>query len=96
MDPKFPPLNALRTFVMAAQTGSFVSAANELSVTPAAVSRSIKSLEDYLGCSLFRRMHRQISLTREGRIYADSLADVFDKISLATHNAPTPASSLAG
>lgn len=86
MDPKLPPLNALRTFVMAAQTGSFVSAANELSVTPAAVSRSIKSLEDYLGCSLFHRMHRQISLTHEGRNYADSLADVFDEISLATHN----------
>ncbi|MFZ7094418.1 LysR substrate-binding domain-containing protein [Primorskyibacter sp. 2E233] len=86
MDPRLPPLNALRTFVMAARIGSFVKAATELSVTPAAVSRSIRSLEDYLGCELFHRMNRQISLTREGQIYVDSLADVFDRIALATQN----------
>lgn len=84
MDPRLPPLNAVRTFVMAARTGSFVKAANELSVTPAAVSRSIRSLEDFLGCGLFHRMHRQTSLTREGQIYFESLADIFDRIALAT------------
>ncbi|MCQ0971006.1 LysR substrate-binding domain-containing protein [Paracoccus sp. TK19116] len=84
MDPRLPPLNALRTFVMAARTGSFVKAASELSVTPAAVSRSIRSLEDFLGCSLFHRMHRKTSLTHEGRIYFESLADIFDRIALAT------------
>lgn len=86
MDPRLPPLNALRTFVMAARNGSFVKAADELGVTPAAVSRSMRSLEDYLGCALFHRMHRQIALTREGQFYFDNLDDIFDRITLATQN----------
>lgn len=86
MDPRLPPLNALRTFVMAARTRSFAKAAEELSVTPAAISRSIRSLEDYVGCALFRRMHRWVELTPEGQHYFDDLDDVFDKITLATQN----------
>lgn len=86
MDPRLPPLNALRTFVMAARTGSFIKAADELGVTPAAVSRSIRSLEDYLGFGLFHRMHRQISLTHEGQSYFDDLGDIFDRIAQATED----------
>lgn len=84
MDPGLPPLNGLRTFVKVGRVGSFAKAANELSVTPAAVSRSIQSLEAYLGCMLFHRMHRKISLTREGQIYFDNVADIIDRIKLAT------------
>lgn len=86
MDPRLPPLNALRTFVVAARTRSFAKASTELSVTPAAVSRSIRSLEDYLGFPLFRRMHRSIELTGEGRQYFKDLDDVFDRITLSTQN----------
>jgi len=86
MDPKLPPLNALRTFVTAARTGSFVRAAADLGVTPAAVSRSIRSLEDYVGCKLFHRMHRQVLLTHEGQVYVDSLGDIFDRITTATQS----------
>ena len=70
----------------AARAGSFIKAAEELFVTPAAVSRSIKSLEDHLGCPLFHRSHRQISLTKEGQYYLSHLGDVFEQIALATQN----------
>jgi LysR family glycine cleavage system transcriptional activator len=86
MDPRLPPLNALRTFVTAARLGSFNAAAADLFVTPAAVSRSIKSLEDHLGCALFHRMHRHISLTEAGQYYLAHLGNVFDQITLATQN----------
>jgi LysR family glycine cleavage system transcriptional activator len=86
MDPRLPPLNALRTFVVTARVGSFNEAASELFVTPAAVSRSIKSLEDHLGCVLFHRSHRQITLTKDGQYYLTHLGDVFDQIALATQN----------
>jgi len=86
VDPRLPPLNALRTFVIAAHAGSFNDAAAELFVTPAAVSRSIKSLEDHLGCALFHRSHRQINLTKDGQYYLVHLGNVFDQIALATQN----------
>lgn len=86
MDPRLPPLNALRTFVVAARTRSFAKSAEELSVTPAAISRSIRSLEEYLGFPLFRRLHRWVELTPEGQQYFENLDDVFDRITLATQN----------
>ncbi len=49
---RLPPLNALRVFEAAARHLSFKEAANELSITQAAVSHQIKSLEDYLGVQL--------------------------------------------
>lgn len=57
------PFNALRTFEAAARHKSFKLAAEELFVTPAAVSQQIKYLEDYLGVPLFRRYNRKIELT---------------------------------
>lgn len=83
---RIPPLNSLRTFVMAARKGSFLEAANELHITPAAVSRSIRSLEDHLGFPLFHRSHRQVRLTDEGERYLRELGDVFERITLATQN----------
>lgn len=62
---QLPPMNAIRTFECAARHLSFSLAAEELHVTPSAVSHQIKSLEDYLGVKLFRRQTRQISLTPE-------------------------------
>ncbi|MBE0405112.1 LysR family transcriptional regulator [Halomonas citrativorans] len=49
----FPPLNALRAFETAARLGSFASAAQELNLTPAAVSHRIKELESRLDILLF-------------------------------------------
>lgn len=57
------PLNALRAFDAAARHTSFKLAADELAVTPAAVSQQVRSLEEYLGVALFRRTRRALVLT---------------------------------
>jgi len=55
MTERLPPLNALKAFESAARELSFKRAAEELSVTPAAISHQVKALEEYLGVALFRR-----------------------------------------
>jgi LysR family glycine cleavage system transcriptional activator len=60
------PLNALRTFEAAARHQSFLKAADELAVTPGAVSRQIKALETELGLRLFERFNRAVRLTAAG------------------------------
>jgi len=61
------PLNASRAFEAAARRLSFVEAASELHVTPAAISHHVKQLEDFVGTQLFMRRHRAIELTDAGR-----------------------------
>jgi DNA-binding transcriptional LysR family regulator len=78
-----PPLNALRAFEAAARHGSFVGAADELSVTPAAISHQVKSLEDRLGVTLFRRLARGLAMTAEGDMLLPDLRDAFDRMALA-------------
>lgn len=59
-----PPLSSLISFEAAARHVSFKNAAAELNVTPAAISHQVKSLEQELNCSLFRRHHRGVELTK--------------------------------
>lgn len=66
---RLPPLATLPAFSIAARTGSLTSAARELNLTPGAISRQIKSLEETLGVQLFHRGHNAISLTDAGRQY---------------------------
>ncbi|WP_371157445.1 transcriptional regulator GcvA [Jannaschia sp. 2305UL9-9] len=66
MSERLPPLTALRAFEAAARHLSFQEAAQELSVTPAALSFQIKSLEEHLGAPLFRRLNRRVELTEAG------------------------------
>ncbi len=80
-------MTALVEFEAVARLQSFTMAAHELGVTQAAVSRQVKFLEDTLGCRLFRRLHRAIELTDEGRelylVVAESMqkiAGVFDRL----------------
>ena len=63
---QLPSLTGLNTFETCARHGSFTIAAGELGVTLGAVSRQVKSLEDELGCQLFRRQYRGVELTAEG------------------------------
>jgi len=62
MPDRLPPLTALRAFEAAARHMSFAKAADELHVTPAALSFQIKSLEDHLGEPLFRRLNRAVDV----------------------------------
>lgn len=63
---KLPPLSELRAFEAAARSLSFKMAAEELGVTPTAISHQIRLLERYCGQSLFRRRPRPLRLTDAG------------------------------
>jgi LysR family glycine cleavage system transcriptional activator len=77
---RLPPLNALRAFVASARHLSFSRAAEELFVTPAAVSQQVKLLEDHLGHVLFRRTNRALLLTDEGQALLPGLGEAFAQI----------------
>ena len=76
-----PPLTSLSAFEAASRHLSFKNAAQELSVTPGAVSHQIKALEQELGTSLFYRQHRGVELTLEGQALFETLAASFQDIS---------------
>lgn len=76
-----PPLTTLAAFEAAGRHLSFKNAAQELSVTPGAVSHQIKALEAELGVSLFKRGHRAVELTEEAEALYETVASAFAKIS---------------
>ncbi|MBB4302143.1 LysR family glycine cleavage system transcriptional activator [Rhodobium orientis] len=80
MTRALPPLNALRAFEAAARHLSFKLAADELNVTPAAVSHHVKALEDALGVDLFHRLTRALRLTDAGEAALPVLTEGFDKL----------------
>lgn len=80
MDRPNIPLNALRTFEVAARQGSFTNAAVELCVTQAAVSHQILRLEDQLGVKLFQRTSKGLILTSEAEALMPVLTSSFDRI----------------
>lgn len=82
--PKGPPLNAMRAFEAAARHVSFVAAADELSVTPGAISQHIKTLEDWAGTALFRRNAQGVELTAAGASLVLRFALAFDALTDAT------------
>jgi len=75
---RLPPLSSLRAFEAAARHLSFKLAAEELHVTPGAVSQQIKVLEDYLGKPLFLRLSRAVALTSEGEAMLPKIREGFD------------------
>ena len=77
---RLPPLLSLRAFEAAARHGSFKAAAEELNVTPGAVSQQVKKLEEDLGVTLFVRHNRVIEPTSEGLILKAGLSDAFVRI----------------
>ncbi len=83
MPDRLPPLTALRAFDAAARHLSFARAADELNVTPAALSFQIKSLEQHLGQPLFRRLVRAVELTEAGQALAPGAADGFATLAAA-------------
>ncbi|MEM8941639.1 MAG: LysR substrate-binding domain-containing protein [Pseudomonadota bacterium] len=74
---RLPPLNALRAFEAVARNSSIKIAADEMSVTPAAVSQQVKKLEDDLGVMLFQRRTRHLEITAPGQVLADGLKEAF-------------------
>jgi LysR family glycine cleavage system transcriptional activator len=80
MTQPLPPLNALRAFEAIARHLSFARAADELHVTPAALSHQIRALEDQLGLALFHRRSRSIELTEAGRLVYPGLRSGFESV----------------
>ena len=75
---RLPPLGSLRAFEAAARHLSFKHAAEELHVTPAAISQQIKGLEDYLGVRLFIRLTRALAITPQGETMLPKIRAGFD------------------
>lgn len=95
MPRDLPSLDWLRVFAAAAAAESFAVAGAKLGVTAGAVSQRIKSLEAYLGVSLFQRHAQGIRLTEAGRRYMALVASPLDQLMIATRDltatdAPTP------
>jgi len=80
---RIPSLSALRAFEAAARHESITRAAEELSVSPGAVSRHVRLLENYFDCQLFHRRQHGLQLTEKGQQFFDELAVSFDKIDTA-------------
>ncbi len=74
MQVKLPPLFTLQAFEAASRLGSFSKAADELSLTPGAISRQIRQLEDWSNLTLFKRHGPKVSLTDDGAALLTRLA----------------------
>jgi LysR family transcriptional regulator, glycine cleavage system transcriptional activator len=90
---KLPPLNALRAFEAAARHLSVKHAAEELCVTPGAVSQLLKTLEFHLGVKLFQRVNRGIFLTDAGQGYLPPVRNAFRQIAEASRRVQGSADS---
>lgn len=77
---KIPPVNAIRAFEAVSRHMQFQAAAEELGVTPSALSYQIKQLEVHLGMSLFKRLNRAIELTSAGVLIAGRVSDAFQQL----------------
>lgn len=85
-----PPLASLRAFEAAARHCSAKLAANELSVTPTAISHQVRQLEESLGVALFIRQPRQLVLTPQGRELQAVLSESFGAMAHAVARLRAP------
>ena len=83
MRSNLPPLAALRGFEAAARHLNFSRAAEELHVTPSAVSHQMKDLEERLGCALFLRTAKSLALTEAGGVLLSGVQSAFGALSRA-------------
>ncbi len=79
-----PPMSALLAFESSARLSSFKDAADELCITPSAVSHQIKSLEAFVGAELFIRHNRRIELSDHGKQYSFIVRQTFEMLNSAT------------
>ena len=77
---KPPQLRAIEAFEAFGRHGSVTAAANELGVSPGAVSQKIRKAEEALGVQLLERRGRTVALTSWGRVYHTAISGSFDRI----------------
>lgn len=78
MGRKLPPFAAVRAFEAAARHLSFANAADELCLSPSAISHQVRALEDYLDTNLFERIGNRMQLTLTGKAYAGKMTTLLD------------------
>lgn len=83
---ELPPLNALKAFDSVARHESVSHAANELCVTPGAITKQIQLLENFLGVPLFIRSHRVIILNEKGKLFQRAVSKALLEIQTVTKN----------
>ena len=89
---RLPTLNGLQAFEATARHMSFQKAAEELNLTPSALSYQVKTLEDQLGVALFERRSRSIVFTDDGSRLYPEVREGFERLRLGLRRltAPTP------
>jgi DNA-binding transcriptional LysR family regulator len=80
---RLPPLRAIEAFVRIVRMGSARAAADELGLSPSALSRRVAALEDFIGKRLFTRQHQAMKLTDEGQAFYDAVSPKFDELAAA-------------
>ena len=78
--PSLPSMKGLQAFEAAARNGSFAAAADELSVSPAAVSQLVRALEEQIGRKLFHRVKRSVVPTEAGLEVLPRLSVAFEEL----------------
>ena len=90
MSHRLPPLSALRAFEAAARLGRMTAAAEELSVTPGAISRQVRQLEQHLGVALFDGSKARPTLTPAAHVLQPVLTNAFAHIADAVREVSDP------
>jgi len=80
-----PAMRAIQAFEAIARRGSVAAAADELGVSPGAVSQQLRKIETELSVRLFERDGRSLALTSWGRVYYEKIRTAFDELRLAQH-----------
>lgn len=83
---RLPPLRALEAFVRVVRLGSARAAADELGLSPSALSRRISNLEDFTGKKMFSRAGQAMRLTDEGRAFYDAVAPHLEALAVAVES----------
>ncbi|MFC0590553.1 LysR substrate-binding domain-containing protein [Novosphingobium aquiterrae] len=80
---RLPPLRAIEAFVRIVRLGSARAAADELGLSPSALSRRVTALEEFIGKRLFTRQHQAMKLTDDGQAFYDAVSPKFDELATA-------------
>jgi DNA-binding transcriptional LysR family regulator len=80
---RLPPLRALEAFVRIVRLGSAKAAANELGLSPSALSRRVSALEDFVGKRLFTRQHQAMKLTEDGQTFFNAVSPKLEELAEA-------------
>jgi LysR family glycine cleavage system transcriptional activator len=80
---RLPPLRAIEAFIRIVRLGSARAAADELGLSPSALSRRVTALEEFIGKRLFTRQHQAMKLTDEGQAFFTAVGPKFDELAAA-------------